>query len=268
MVCTWYLSYHLDRDQAPSVEVLTAALDRVFDPPLVLARDAWSGNPRDFYGRWLRGVGQCGEISVRSDIALEHTMDPTLPPDVIDTSRVSVMLDGSAAVALDMDALWGRLTTAMETLGYRDDTLSGPSAKITSLLAAAGARERVEALRAASTRALIEKFRRGPAHWPLVASWNSADDLDGALRSALDPAQVKSVSINQCDLEALPSVLLENPVFFPALEYVDLSGNRLTSIPTLKDSYPQLKWLNVSGNPMPPLLAAEWPGVRIIDGRS
>jgi hypothetical protein len=261
-VSTWHLIFQ--SDSPVGIDVLAAALEAAIRSPLTLQPEAWSGNPRDGYGRWVCGEGRAGEVTLRARLDLQMAYTPDSPPDS-DTARVSVDLSGGAPLA--RQRLWGRIATALAEVGYADQTLAGSPASIVDDLEAAGEVSQAAALRSAITEALIAAEPMRPEHWPVQVSFSRPDDLDRVLRAVRQPQRVRTLSLIGCALTALPAVLLEEPARFSALEQLNLSYNRLIAVPLLVARYPALRWLDVSDNPMAPLRKADWPGVTLRQDR-
>jgi hypothetical protein len=259
---TWYLPFQADPRRLPTLDAVVSAVEAGIGTSLAVTRNPWSGNPRDFYMRQVRGVATL-PIRVQADLAWEMSYDTRTAEDV-DVARVMVQLDGREAAACD--EVWSRLAQTLGALGYTDRTLEEAPAGIVDDLRAAGATARADTLRRDITAALIGKIQRQPPHWPLVVGFSRPDDLDRVLRSAPDPAQVCTISLSGCGLTALPAVLREAPATFPALEDLSLSHNPLAALPsTLRSLYPRLRRLDITSCAIT-LAAAEWEGVQVLTG--
>jgi hypothetical protein len=166
--------------------------------PVTTACDEWSGNPRDYYWREIRLTS--ARDGVRVELLLhDNQRGPDDPEEFIDETPTVRLRDAPFEIRL---ALWTTLTDAFARIDYHDRTLTQPwsSAILVKEAEAAGRKELVERWRAATTGALAAE---GPGFLVQLISMH-LEDIETVLASRPQPEIVRSLSLTNCGLTALP----------------------------------------------------------------
>lgn len=236
---TWTLSFRHRGGSVPSRATLLAAL-----PAVQVTEADWSGNPRDFYSREVKcSAALAPGVALSGRLGLENAMTPgPADPETEDFRGPSLQLTGDDALALDR--AWQALARALDAAGYTDETLTQAPAELLRHLAEQDA-TRAAVLRAEVTAALVQKLSTSTQSF-VVASFTLPDDWDRVLGAVPEPARIKEVALDGCDLETLPQALLR----FPALTSLSASYNRLRQVGPIPAQLPSLERLWLDGNPL------------------
>ena len=218
---------------------------------------AWEGNPRDYYSRAVTVTGALGPgVALAGRLGREGAMTPGPPdPAVQDYRTPSLELTSDDARALDL--AWQVLARALDAAGYADETLTQAPMEVLRHLQEQGLVERVAALRAEVTAALV----RGAAARPgsaLNFSFTSPDDWARVLGAVPHPERVTEVSLSGCGLSSVPPALLR----FTGLLNLVLSHNRLRRAGGIPAQLPVLQKLWLDGNPLDDFDLAELEACR------
>lgn len=212
----------------------------------------WSGTPRDYYSREVKCSAVLAPgVALSGRLGLENAMTPGPADPATDDFRTPFLqLTGDDALVLDR--AWHALTGALDAAGYTDETLKQAPAELLRHLAAQGHAARAAALRAEVTTALVQKFSTNTQSF-VVASFTLPDDWGRVLGAVPEPALIKEVSLDGCDLETLPKALLR----FPAVASLSASYNRLRRVGPIPSALTGLERLWLDGNPLDQLDLAE-----------
>lgn len=198
------------------------AEDGWFHPPQRL-RDGRVGYP-------LSGRQTGGRRAVNAAV---RELFPTFTDAQIDEFLIELRVNGQELWS-GLQALTQELATLNETLytWQAEDAVRGAS------------RERVAMRLRRCWRRQTARVRNRGADYRLLLEHESIGELPNFPESISFP-HVAEVTLSDLGLSAVPTSFLQR---FPALRWLDVVRNQLTSIPVGVASLPQLTWLNLSHN--------------------
>jgi hypothetical protein len=260
----WSLSFAAP--QPPALSDLHRVLSALAGGVPVKSTDsAWSGNPRDGYGRsrYVAVRSPEGALLLEGSFVQEEQTesDDRFPGH----ERIHFSLttpDAKSALAA-----WSSLAAALAPLGYADTTYENRTRPIVDALEEAGLVDEARSIRREATAALS---KRAPAFAHVALSQTSPDDLDLVLESYDRPEAKAHVSLCGLGLGTLPrplarfrgtrSLMLDdNPLEDGALRGLDLPN--LDTLSLVRTGLTRLTRGDLAG--MPSLLTLSCHGSQL-----
>lgn len=260
MSLAFYPSFVFQSEPYPSLSIIIDALTSIFSSSINITREEWGGNPRDGFQRWVRAFVEESSVHISFNVALEGTGFPQSPDILSNTQHISATMKTTGQHSNTLYQLWRKISNAMALLGYKDQILTSSPKALIEALESTGSYPLAQKLRSECTEAIIHELQSQEPYWPLTLVGIMTDDLNRVLRSVRDPKKIQSITLYDCNLETLPEILIERPVFFPALQFLSLSHNPLKSLPNLKELYPKLEQVDLMYTP---IKRPKWEGVKI-----
>lgn len=234
----WYLSFGETRPI--TLEECQQVLSAFVGAPVTTEIGEFSGNPRDGYARTVTITAQRTGDEIRLEMRLTQ-MERGPDDPLASTSLGGVTIHAPAASFATKLAAWHALRDALVDIGCTDRTLVSCPSPIVDHAEAAGETTMAMRLRADITAALVAEAPRSRFSVSLMSP--RADDLEAVLAAYVDPQAITSVSLEDCELRALPAGLAR----FPNIEQLSLVHNNIDVRELCRVSLPKLTSLSLNG---------------------